>query len=187
MPSTASSPVAEALIHAGLQLLDQNDRHGLTLRRAAACAGVSHAAPAHHFGSLAGLETAIAARGFSMLCKALTPIVADAKPDADPFVTLMSAITQYLDFAHRHAALFRLMFARLPHDDAGLRAEVASAGTVLDQIAAPFCAGQDQMTVRTAIWAVTHGYAALSLGHPRPNAAAPAADCEQVMRLLLRR
>jgi AcrR family transcriptional regulator len=54
----------EALINAGLLLLKEDGLDGLTLRRAAARAGVSHAAPAHHFSGKQGLVAAIAARGF---------------------------------------------------------------------------------------------------------------------------
>ncbi len=54
----------EALIDAGLQLLAEGGPSALTLRRAAARAGVSHAAPAHHFDGLTGLLTAIAVRAY---------------------------------------------------------------------------------------------------------------------------
>ena len=55
-----------ALIDSGLALLANEGLAGLTLRRAAAAAGVSHAAPAHHFDGLPGLLTAIAARAFQL-------------------------------------------------------------------------------------------------------------------------
>ncbi|WP_141215717.1 TetR/AcrR family transcriptional regulator, partial [Hahella sp. CCB-MM4] len=56
----------DALIEAGLSLLIEGGPEGLTLRRAAARAGVSHAAPAHHFNGLPGLQTAIATRAFAL-------------------------------------------------------------------------------------------------------------------------
>ena len=55
-----------ALVDAGLALLAIEGLAGLTLRACAARAGVSHAAPAHHFAGLPGLLTAIAARGFGI-------------------------------------------------------------------------------------------------------------------------
>lgn len=43
----------------------------LSLRELAREAGVSHAAPAHHFGDRRGLFTALAADGFTRLADAL--------------------------------------------------------------------------------------------------------------------
>ena len=51
----------QALVAAGIELLDEGGLAALTLRRCAARAGVSHAAPAHHFKGLRGLLTAIVA------------------------------------------------------------------------------------------------------------------------------
>ena len=51
----------EALITAGVGLLNEGGLSALTLRKCAARAGVSHAAPAYHFKGLNGLLTAIAA------------------------------------------------------------------------------------------------------------------------------
>ena len=53
-----------ALIDAGLALLTEGGTSALTLRGCAARAGVSHAAPAHHFDGLDGLRVAIAEEGF---------------------------------------------------------------------------------------------------------------------------
>ena len=53
-----------ALIRAGLDILDTEGLDALTLRKAAARAGVSHAAPAHHFQGKEGLLAAIAAHGY---------------------------------------------------------------------------------------------------------------------------
>lgn len=186
MTAAAPIPVADALIQAGLDILRENDAKGLTLRRAAARAGVSHAAPAHHFGSLAGLETAIATRGFALFREELTAILEGQPQDQAPFERLLRVNTGYLDFAHRQPALFRLMFTRIRHGDPGLRAEAARAWTILERVAAPFGEGRDPRVLRTALWAVTHGFAVLNLGHPRPNAPEPVADFASVLSLLLR-
>ena len=53
----------EALIIAGLELMEEGGPDALTLRKCAKRAGVSHAAPAHHFNGLTGLKAAIVARG----------------------------------------------------------------------------------------------------------------------------
>ena len=56
----------ESLVLAGMQLLEDEGLEALTLRRCAVLAGVSHAAPAHHFDGLKGLKTAIATRGYAI-------------------------------------------------------------------------------------------------------------------------
>jgi AcrR family transcriptional regulator len=54
----------EALIDAGLEILEEKGLAGLTLRACARRAGASHTAPKNHFKNHAGLQTAIAARGY---------------------------------------------------------------------------------------------------------------------------
>ena len=53
-----------ALVAAAEAELAEHGIEGFTLRGCAKRAGVSHAAPAHHFGDAAGLLTAVAAAGF---------------------------------------------------------------------------------------------------------------------------
>jgi AcrR family transcriptional regulator len=53
-----------ALMTSALELVAETGALALSLREVARRAGVSHAAPAHHFGDKAGLLTALAAEGF---------------------------------------------------------------------------------------------------------------------------
>ena len=54
-----------ALVQAALSMLEKDGLDRLTLRGVAAAVGVSHAAPGHHFGTLTGLRTALAAIGYA--------------------------------------------------------------------------------------------------------------------------
>src|SRR3954451_17695111 len=54
----------EALLEAAERVLERDGLSGLTLRAVAREAGVSHAAPSHHFGDLTGLVSELAAIGF---------------------------------------------------------------------------------------------------------------------------
>src|SRR5581483_12252958 len=54
----------DALLQAAERLLERDGLGGLTLRAVAREAGVSHAAPTHHFGDLTGLVSELAAIGF---------------------------------------------------------------------------------------------------------------------------
>src|SRR3974377_2347881 len=75
----------------------------LSLRARARRAGVSHAAPAHHFGDKTGLLTALAAEGFRILHRHTSPTL--GRPDA-----LVRAGEQYVAFALAHPAHFSVMF-----------------------------------------------------------------------------
>lgn len=98
----------EALLHAAAEILDQEGLPGLTLRACARRAGVSHAAPKHHFHDLADLLAEVAARGFSRLTLALRE--ARAAAGSDPELRFVAVSRTYVQFAQEHPAHFRLMF-----------------------------------------------------------------------------
>lgn len=61
----------EALLKAAELVLERDGLAGLTLRAVAREAGVSHAAPTHHFGDLTGLVSELAAIGFRQFNEAM--------------------------------------------------------------------------------------------------------------------
>src|SRR5947199_7464628 len=61
----------DALLNAAETVLERDGVQGLTLRAAAREAGVSHAAPTHHFGDMTGLLSELAAVGFRRFGAAL--------------------------------------------------------------------------------------------------------------------
>lgn len=60
-----------ALLTAALDAIAQEGPDALSLRDLARRAGVSHAAPAHHFKDRTGLLTAVAAEGYALFADAL--------------------------------------------------------------------------------------------------------------------
>ena len=60
-----------ALLEAALQAIVEVGPAAVSLRDLARRTGVSHAAPAHHFGDKAGLLTAVATDGFRRLAATL--------------------------------------------------------------------------------------------------------------------
>src|SRR5258708_37862551 len=63
----------DGLLEAAERVLERDGLAGLTLRAVAREAGVSHAAPTHHFGDLTGLRSELAAIGFRQFNAAMTP------------------------------------------------------------------------------------------------------------------
>ncbi|MFF1833824.1 TetR/AcrR family transcriptional regulator [Streptomyces sp. NPDC058231] len=146
-----------AVLTAALDVIRTEGPDALSLRDLARRAGVSHAAPAHHFGDRTGLLTAIAAEGYGLFADALT----DA-PD------LRERGVRYVRFATDHPAHFQVMFRPELHraDDPELLAAKARAARALsagvDALPAPG-RGTDSRLAGVAAWSLAHGYATLLL------------------------
>jgi len=152
----------EALILAGMQLLEEEGLEALTLRRCAALAGVSHAAPAHHFEGLKGLKTAIATRGYAIFEKMMKDGIDAAGSDKRARAHGMAL--GFIRFATEHNALSNLIFDRpekfIQNED-WARAS-ASARQVLNDISAQFVAGSGGPSVtEVALFSLVHGYSKL--------------------------
>src|SRR5665811_1625280 len=70
----------DALLEAAERVLERDGLSGLTLRAVAREAGVSHAAPTHHFGDLTGLVSELAAIGFRQFNAAMVAAGAAGGP-----------------------------------------------------------------------------------------------------------
>jgi AcrR family transcriptional regulator len=98
----------EALLRAGEEVLRDRGLQGFTLRECARRAGVSHAAPKHHFDDVRGLLSEIAARGFRQLTRRLRSKLRAAGDDLD--AQFMATAEAYVGFAEAHPEHFRVMF-----------------------------------------------------------------------------
>lgn len=166
----------EALILAGFALMEQGGPEALTLRKCAARAGVSHAAPAHHFRGLISLKAAIVARGFQIFTETMQAHRNGSAPS--PRAQLLAICDGYLAFARAHAALFRFMFQDFgdaitqinPWVQEELTLHSATAFGELRQACAPFAPlnGHVQGT-EVAVWSLVHGYAMLFSGSSTPE------------------
>lgn len=181
-PEDNRNGLREALVEAGIALLQDGGVGSLSLRRAAAQAGVSHAAPAYHFDGLQGLKNAIARRGFQLFLAQLRQAMERAP--SQPFARLLACNLAYIGFADAHPGLFHIMFQEADHgQDATLRQVARDCLDVLNEICAPF--GDGDGALAPAVWALTHGFAMLRLGHAQPDRSLPAQDYERHLRLLL--
>lgn len=185
----------QALLAAAEAELEADGIEGFSLRRVAKCAGVSHAAPAHHFGDAAGLLTALAAEGFRRFLATQHAREAAASAPSSPRDRLVAAGLGYVDFACAHPALFRLLFASERPDfaDPLLRTPARAAYQhLLDGIAAIRGAPPDDdpagMADVTACWAIVHGLADLSqAGRLAWLQALPGPEREALMREVIGR
>lgn len=158
-------------------------------------AGVSHAAPAHHFRDVNGLLTAIAARGFERFVARQEDFRRQA-PDT-PRARLVASGVGYVVFAQEHPALFRLMFGSSRPDfaDAGLGSAAAAAHADRARHVAAFT-GRDPaaqpdpqaMADVACVWALAHGLADLLVaGRLAAVAALPAQQRLETIAALLGR
>ncbi|MET7546981.1 TetR/AcrR family transcriptional regulator [Streptomyces sp. NPDC005479] len=146
-----------AVLTAALDVIRTEGPGALSLRDLARRAGVSHAAPAHHFKDRTGLLTAIAAEGYALFADAL----ADA-PD------LRERGVRYVRFATNHPAHFQVMFQPELHrpDDPELLAAKARAAQALRAGVTGLPVegrGDDPRLAGIAAWSLAHGYATLLL------------------------
>ena len=160
-----------ALLDAAEATLERDGIQALTLRAAARVAGVSHAAPAHHFGGLTGLLSELAATGYVRFRTALPTGMAAAGPA--PADRLHAMGRGYVRFARDHPGLFLLMFRseRFDPERPALREAMRAAYGALAEAAAtvghPPSAASEVLPLSghladvTAAWAIAHGLAML--------------------------
>lgn len=170
----------KALLVAAEAELAEKGLEGFTLRGCAKRAGVSHAAPAHHFRDANALLTALAAVGHERFAAAMQKRQA-AETDAPG--RLIAAGLGYLDFALANPGLFRLMFSSLRPDfsDPDLAAVGFRSFSVLTD-AVRDLTGADPFKDRTAMldamaaWSIVHGLAHMLLAGQLPLSAADHTD-----------
>lgn len=183
----------QALVEAAMEELREHGRDRFSLRRTAARAGVSHAAPAHHFGNAEGLLQAVRAEGFARLAFAMEE---RRVIGSDPFEALVEAGTGYIALATAEPALFDVMFG--PGSPAAPRqrgsrqgeTEEAAFDLLLSSVEAARGPAKDRdrdfwLAVSIA-WSVVHGYAQLTVAGRMNYLDELGPDREEIVRALLR-
>jgi len=97
----------DALLEAAERVLERDGLAGLTLRAVAREAGVSHAAPTHHFGDLTGLVSELAAIGFRQFNVTMAVATATGGSLTDKALARAKA---YVAYAQAHPGMYGLMF-----------------------------------------------------------------------------
>jgi AcrR family transcriptional regulator len=93
-----------ALVEAARQLVETEGPQAMSLRAVARQAGVSPAAPYHHFKDKGELLDAVAKEGWAMLSTALMAATEQTPGDA------LGPTLAYVNFARSHPALYRIMY-----------------------------------------------------------------------------
>lgn len=168
------------MIDAAEAVLAEKGVGGFTLRECARRAGVSPAAPAHHFGNLAGLLTAIATLGFDGLSDAMA-VAAEAAAQAGTS-RLRATGDAYLATALARPGRFRVVFGQrgLNWDDPEFKRAAGRAfGILVREVRAELphqpreddlfsrlpssYAGDPDLAEILFVWSVTHGFTTLLL------------------------
>jgi len=145
----------EALVAAGLSLLEEKGWRDFTLRECARRASVSHAAPAHHFASLDDLLTELSERGEVKLREAMETEGGRSGPE--PAAQLVGRCVGYMAFAAGHPELFELMF----HRGAAKSGQPALAPAVEALI--PQASPEVKARMVDFAWSTVHGFIVLVL------------------------
>ena len=160
----------DQLVAAAEAIILERGVDGFTLREAARRAGVSPAAPAHHFKDAKGLLAEVALRGFRDFGDALDKADREGR---DPPARLMGQGVAYVHFAMKHPARFQLMFQHGKYDMSypGLEETGARAFGVLERaVRAAYGLKDgaeltpDALGFLMAEWSIVHGFAHLALG-----------------------
>lgn len=148
-----------ALVDAARRLLETEGAAAMSLRAVAREAGVSPAAPYHHFKDKGELMAAVASEGWSLL--SATMYRASTESPDDPLASMIT----YVSFARSRPALYRVMFDSAREREALPFIGIAEDDTPYAWIREELARGlKDATTVDielgiAASWCATHGVA----------------------------
>lgn len=159
----------KALLEAAEAELIEKGVGGFSLRACARRAGVSHAAPAHHFGNAEGLMAELAIDAFGRMAEIMRAEMAMTDRGSREYMVAMAR--GYLRFALRNTGLFQLMFRlqEATHTDDRVR----EAGQVAFALAAEAVGAYYKVSDLSVdpevaprvvgLWGMAHGLADLAI------------------------
>lgn len=156
--------LSRALVEAASRLLAREGSSALSLRAVAREAGVSAAAPYHHFKDKNELLAAVARLGFEQMGEAMRKTVEDV---ATPTDRLNAVGVAYVNFARENPALYKVMY-EVGRDRDSREASPAESGglaVVMESIRDNAPADADDMDIQLAQiagWCAAHGLAEMA-------------------------
>jgi AcrR family transcriptional regulator len=154
--------LSRALVAAGRRILEAEGPTALSLRAVAREAGVSPAAPYHHFKDKSELLDAVAEEGWHELGDAIRKGLASAD---DPKLALHEVGVSYVTFARQNPALYRLMYhaacnrAMMPDKAKGADSGYAHVRDALIAAGADPNDERELQLAQIAAWCNVHGIA----------------------------
>jgi AcrR family transcriptional regulator len=159
-----------ALLQAAERVLERDGLAGLTLRAVAREAGVSHAAPTHHFGDLAGLVSELAAIGFRQFNATMAAARSTGTSLKD---RAMAPAKAYVAYAQAHPGMYGLMFRTERLDmtrpslheaaEASFAGLAGAIGANRQEEIAKDALTLDQAAAIARAWSLVHGFTMLLL------------------------
>jgi AcrR family transcriptional regulator len=177
----------DSLLTAAEQALAELPLQQVSLREIARRAGVSHAAPKHHFASLGQLLGEVAARGYDRFVESLAQ-AADRATDQSPNARLTAMARAYLRFAVDNPAVYGLMFGKREHvveTTPHLATSMLAAWTQLENQVADLIGPARAPYGAVTVWANVHGLAMLRLERKLPPHVSPDIAIESMTQSLL--
>lgn len=158
-----------ALIKAGVEILAKEGVGGLSLRKVARRAGVSHSAPYAHFKDRQSLIAAISTEGFRQLYAELGAAVSSHADD--PEEQLVEAAWAYMQFALNHTDTFKIMFSGVLEKEKDYPSFVEISGKTFERVVDIVRACQNAGILRpgsselvaVSVWGHVHGIVSLAL------------------------
>jgi AcrR family transcriptional regulator len=156
-----------ALVRAGIDILAQDGVRGLSLRKVARQAGVSHAAPYAHFADKQSLIAAISTDGHQKIYEKIARIM-EQYPD-DPLRQFVETAWVYVEFGFEEPDHFRVTFSgavEKERDYPALVEMTAKNFGVLRQLvahcqAAGILGPGEPDLVAIGVWGLVHGFVSL--------------------------
>jgi AcrR family transcriptional regulator len=199
--SSGETPYHHGALHDGLlqaaeRVLERDGLAGLTLRAVAREAGVSHAAPTHHFGELTGLLSELAAIGFRMFNVAM---VAARDSETLPMMKALASAKAYVAYAQAHPGMYSLMFRNERLDMTRPSLHEAASASFQGLANSAGAGGEaalslDQAAVIARNWSLVHGFTMLLLDgrlkdilHKLPEGTTPGQLLDAMMRAAVSR
>jgi AcrR family transcriptional regulator len=155
-----------ALLQAALSLVAERSPAELSLREVARRAGVTYAAPYHHFADKSALLAAVACQGFEGLAAVLERAATARRTLQNELLAMAEA---YVAFAIANPSHYRVMFlpeAKASSDTDALHiAGDRAFGMLLERVASarPRAPEHERLVLATTVWAALHGLSLLAI------------------------
>jgi AcrR family transcriptional regulator len=158
-----------ALIRAGVEILSKDGVRGLSLRKVAQKAGVSHTAPYSHFADKQALIAAISTEGFRIIYEKLDDAI--RRHHGNPLRQLVEGAYAYIQFALSDPAHFKVTLSSVLEREKDYPAFVEmsqkSYGRVIRIVETCQAAGlvrRGPVDVEAvSVWSMVHGFVSLLL------------------------